>query len=157
MQLVIFLSLDPRYLLEQNAPDVDDYLRLRADNGLSTKTTEQAKPIFDSSWLWVREIEKETGKNVRMGRAVGDSGWCFLIADMATGPARQRHGIGRAGLEELLSTILFTAPDNPYTAVLADGPGRPLYQSTGFAKTALHSIGMRNATKEAGSADKALG
>lgn len=31
----------------------DATLRLRADNGLSTKTTEQAKPIFDSSWLWM--------------------------------------------------------------------------------------------------------
>ena len=157
MRLVILLSLDPRYLLEQNAPDIDDYLRLRADNGLSTKTTEQAKPIFDSSWLWVRAIEKETGKNVRMGRAVGDSGWCFLIADIATDPAHQRRGIGRAVLEELLSTILLTAPDNPYIVVLADVPGQPLYQSMGFAKTALHSNGMRYATKEVGSAEKALG
>ena len=49
MRLVILLSLDPRYLLEQNAPDIDDYLRLRVDTGLSTKTTEQAKPIFDGS------------------------------------------------------------------------------------------------------------
>ena len=53
MRLVILLSLDPRYLREQNAPDIDDYLRLRADTGLSTKTTEQAEPIFDSPWLWV--------------------------------------------------------------------------------------------------------
>ncbi|WP_300938851.1 GNAT family N-acetyltransferase, partial [Corynebacterium stationis] len=49
-----------------------------------------------------------------MGRAIGDSGWCFLIADMATDPAHQRRGIGRAVLEELLSAILSTAPDNPY-------------------------------------------
>lgn len=53
MRLDTLLSMDPRYLLEQNAPDIDDYLRLRADTGLSTKTTEQAKPIFDSSWLWM--------------------------------------------------------------------------------------------------------
>ncbi len=46
-------KLGSRYLLEQNAPDINDYLRLRADTGLSTKTTEQAKPIFDSSWLWM--------------------------------------------------------------------------------------------------------
>ena len=46
-------KLGSRYLLEQNAPDIDDYLRLRVDTGLSTKTTEQAEPIFDSSWLWV--------------------------------------------------------------------------------------------------------
>ena len=147
MRLVTLLSLDPRYLLEQNAPDIDDYLRLHADTWLSTKTTEQAKPIFDSSWLWVRAIEKETGKNVRMGRAFGDSGWCFLIADMATDPAHQRRGLGLAVLEELLSGILTSAPDNPYIVVLADAPGRPLYQSTGFVETALHSIGMRYAPK----------
>ena len=92
-----------------------------------------------------------------MGRAIGDSGWCFLIADMATGPARQRRGIGRAALEELLSAILSTAPDNPYIVVLADAPGRPLYHSTGFVETALNSIGNRYAMKKAGSADKALG
>lgn len=92
-----------------------------------------------------------------MGRAIGDSGWCFLIADMATGPARQRRGIERAVLEELLSAILTRAPENPYIVLLADAPGRPLYQSMGFIETAPHSIGMRNATKEAGSADKALG
>ena len=157
MRLVTLLSLDPRYLLEQNAPDIDDYLRLRADTGLSTKTTEQAKPIFDSSWLWVRAIEKETGKNVRMGRAFGDSGWCFLIADMATDPAHQRRGLGLAVLEELLSGILTSAPDNPYIVVLADAPGRPRYQSMGFVETALNSIGKRYAMKKAGSADKALG
>ena len=92
-----------------------------------------------------------------MGRVIGDSGWCFLIADMATDPAHQRRGIGRAVLEELLSTILLTAPDNPYIVVLADVPGQPLYQSMGFAKTALHSIGMQYAPEEADSNDESLG
>ena len=80
-------------------------------------------------------------------RVIGDSGSCYLIADIATDPVHQRRGIGRAVLEELLSTILLTAPDNPYIVVLADAPGRPLYQSTGFVETALHSIGMRYAPK----------
>lgn len=78
-----------------------------------------------------------------MGRAIGDSGWCFLIADMATDPAHQRRGIGRAILEELLSTILTSAPDNTYIVLLADAPGRPLYQSMGFVETSPHSIGMQ--------------
>lgn len=76
---------------------------------------------------------------------------------MATGPARQRRGIGRAVLEELLSTILLTAPDNPYIVVLADAPGRPLYQSMGFVETAPHSIGMQYAPEEADSNDESLG
>ena len=92
-----------------------------------------------------------------MGRGIGDSGWCFLIADMATDPAHQRRGIGLAVLEELLSAILTSAPDNPYIVLLADAPGRPLYQSMGFAKTALHSIGMQYAPEEAAYNDESLG
>ena len=92
-----------------------------------------------------------------MGLAIGDSGWCFLIADMATGPARQRRGIGRAVLEELLSAILTRAPENPYIVLLADAPGRPLYQPMGFIETAPHSIGMQYAPKEADSNDESLG
>lgn len=92
-----------------------------------------------------------------MGRVIGDSGWCFLIADMATDPAHQRRGIGLEILEELLSAILSTAPDNPYIVVLADAPGRPLYHSTGFVETAPHSIGMQYAPEEADSNDESLG
>ena len=92
-----------------------------------------------------------------MGRAIGDSGWCFLIADMVTGPAHQRRGIGLAILEELLSVILSTAPDNPYIVVLADVPGQPLYQSMGIVETAPHSIGMQYAPEEADSNDESLG
>lgn len=142
---VTLLSMDRRYLLKHDAPDIDDYLRLRADTGLTPKTAEQAEPIFENSWLWVRAIEKDSGQTVGMGRAIGDSGWCFLIADMATDPAHQRLGIGRAILEELLSAIHSAAPDNPYIVLLADAPGLPLYQSMGFVETAPHSIGMRYA------------
>ena len=135
--------MDRRCLFEHNAPDIDDYLRLRADTGLTPKTAEQAEPIFENSWLWVHAIEKGSGQTVGMGRVIGDSGWCFLITDMATDPAHQRRGIGRAILEELLSEILSSAPDNPYVVLLADALGRPLYRSMGFAETAPHSIGMQ--------------
>ena len=76
---------------------------------------------------------------------------------MTTGPARQRRGIGRAVLEELLSAILTRAPENPYIVLLADAPGRPLYQSMGIVETAPHSIGMRYAPEEADSNDESLG
>lgn len=93
-----------------------------------------------------------------MGRGIGDTGWCFLIADVATDPAHQRRGIGLAVLvEELLSAILTSAPDNPYIVLLADAPGRPLYQSIGFVETAPHSIGLQYAPQEADSNDESLG
>ncbi|MGP5114325.1 hypothetical protein [Corynebacterium casei] len=67
--------MDRRYLLEHDAPDIDDYLRLRADTGLTPKTAEQAEPIFENSWLCVRAFERESGQTVGMGRVIGDSGW----------------------------------------------------------------------------------
>ncbi|MGP5114324.1 GNAT family N-acetyltransferase [Corynebacterium casei] len=88
-------------------------------------------------------FERESGQTVGMGRVIGDSGWCFPIADMATDLTHQRRGIGRTILEELISEILSSAPDNPYIVQLADAPGRPLYRSMGFVETAPHSIGMQ--------------
>ena len=90
-------------------------------------------------------------------RVIGDSGSCYLIADMATDPVHQRRGIGRAVLEELLSAILTRAPENPYIVLLADGPGQPLYQSMEIVETAPHSIGMQYAPEEADSNDESLG
>ncbi|NWO17973.1 MAG: GNAT family N-acetyltransferase [Corynebacterium sp.] len=142
--------MESRYAIEHKAPDIEDYLRLRQVTGLTPKTAEQAAPIFDNTWLWVRVINQDSGQTVAMGRVIGDGGWCFLIADMATDPEHQRQGIGRAVLGELLNGILKVAPDNPYIVLLADAPGRPLYESMGFVETAPRSIGMRYAPNEVG-------
>lgn len=77
-----------------------------------------------------------------MGRIIGDGGWYFHIADMATMPEHQRRGLGRAVLEILLAEIGEHAPPDPYITLLADEPGRPLYRSLGFVPTEPSSIGM---------------
>ena len=78
-----------------------------------------------------------------MGRLLGDGGWYFMVADMATDPAHQRRGIGRAVLEALLTKVRTEAPPNPYVTLMADAPGRTLYESVGFVETAPKSLGMR--------------
>lgn len=148
MPLITLGTMDSRYILTRKAPSLDDCLRLRKDSGLTPKTAEQAEPIFENTWLWVRVDDSESDQTVAMGRVIGDGGWCFLIADMATYPDRQRKGIGRAVLRELLDTIQSVAPENPYIVLMADAPGRPLYRSMGFVETAPHSIGMRYAPEE---------
>ena len=77
-----------------------------------------------------------------MGRVIGDGGWYFHIADMATLPHHQRLGLGRAVLDALLAEIDTHAPSGPYVTLLADEPGRALYAGAGFVPTAPHSIGM---------------
>lgn len=142
MQLVTLGRIDSRYILEHKAPVIEDYLRLGKGTGLTPKTPEQAEPIFDNTWLWVRVDDTESGQTIGMGRVIGDGGCCFLIADMETNPDHQRQGIGRAILHELLNGILTAAPDDPYIVLTADASGRPLYQSMGVVETAPRSIGM---------------
>ena len=66
----------------------------------------------------------------------------FHIADIATHPDHQRMGLGRAVMDTLVARIQDTAPANPYITLLADPPGRRLYEQIGFVETAP-TVGMR--------------
>ncbi|ADG77704.1 GCN5-related N-acetyltransferase OS=Tsukamurella paurometabola (strain ATCC 8368 / DSM / CCUG 35730 / CIP 100753 / JCM 10117 / KCTC 9821 / NBRC 16120 /NCIMB 702349 / NCTC 13040) OX=521096 GN=Tpau_1072 PE=4 SV=1 [Tsukamurella paurometabola] len=123
-----------------SAPPMADYLRLRADSGLSPRTAAQAEGALANSWRWCHAMVD--GEVVAMGRILGDGGWYFHIADMATLPAFQGRGIGRAILEWLLAEIRTHAPEDPYITLMADEPGRPLYRRLGFVETAPRSLGM---------------
>ncbi|MYM20975.1 GNAT family N-acetyltransferase [Brevibacterium sp. 5221] len=121
-------------------PDLDSYLRLRREAGLSPVTAEQGGPALAHSWAFAHV--RRAGEAVAMGRVLGDGGWYFHIADMATLPAAQRLGLGRAVLGALLDRIAERAPADPYITLMADAPGRPLYRSFGFVQTAPESLGM---------------
>lgn len=129
------------YEISPTPPTVEEYLRLRADSGLSPKTPEQAEAAIAGSWSFCRAID-ETGASVAMGRILGDGGWYFHIADMATLPQHQRRGLGRRILETLVADIRHRAPAGAYITLLADPPGVPLYRSVGFIPT-TPTEGMR--------------
>lgn len=134
---------DPdEYEVLLDPPMLGDYLRLREDSGLSPRTEAQARGPLENSWRWCSIVHRPTSVTVAMGRIIGDGGWYFHIADMATLPEHQRRGLGRAVLETLLAEIAEHAPPDPYITLLADEPGRPLYSSLGFVPTEPHSIGM---------------
>lgn len=129
------------FRLVAKPPTVDDYRRLRAESGLSPKTEAQAEGALANSWRWCHVVVDD--QVVAMGRALGDGGWYFHIADMATLPAFQGRGIGRAVLEWLIAEIRASAPADPYITLMADEAGRPLYRKLGFVETAPRSLGMR--------------
>jgi GNAT superfamily N-acetyltransferase len=133
---------DP-YLFVPTAPGVEEYMRLRAVSGLSPRSPEQAVPALANSWRFCHVRHAATDTTVAMGRALGDGGWYFHIADMATDPAHQRRGLGRRIIEWLIAEIDEHAPPDPYITLMADAPGRPLYRSLGFVDTAPRSLGMR--------------
>lgn len=128
------------FRLVAEPPPIADYVRLRTDSGLSPKTEAQAAGAVANSWRWCHAVVGD--EVVAMGRVLGDGGWYFHIADMATLPAHQGRGIGRAILDWLVAEIRAAAPANPYITLMADGPGRPLYRKVGFVETAPRSLGM---------------
>ncbi|MFT4469946.1 GNAT family N-acetyltransferase [Arthrobacter sulfonylureivorans] len=125
------MPLRSPYQLVATPPTVDDYIRVRTGSGLSHRTPEQAAAAIAGSWSF-RQVLGPDGQPVGMGRIIGDGGWYFLIADMATLPEHQRCGIGGAVLDGLLDDIRTRAPRGAYVSLTADPPGRRLYESRGF-------------------------
>ncbi|HEX8003200.1 MAG TPA: GNAT family N-acetyltransferase [Mycobacteriales bacterium] len=134
--------MNAAYRLVLAAPPVDDYLRLRTESGLSTRTRAQAEAALPGSWAACHVVHAGSGEVVGMGRLLGDGGWYFHVVDMAVLPAHQRRGIGDAVLAALLDRVRAVAPPGAYVNLLADPPGRRLYERHGFAETAPASVGM---------------
>ena len=135
-------ALPAGYTLREQAPDVDDYLRLRAESGLSPRTRAQAEPALRGHWAAVTVVADATGETVAMGRVLGDGGWYFHVVDMAVLPEHQRRGLGDRVLSHLLTVIRESAPAGAYVSLMADPPGRRLYERHGFVDSAPHSVGM---------------
>ena len=132
------------YVIHEGYPSVDDYLHLRATSGLRPTTTAQAATVAKGSWYGCYAVAADNPRRaVAMGRVIGDGGWYFLIADMATIPDHQRRGLGDAILNRLLTKIKAeAAPGEAYVTLMADEPGRKLYQKHGFAESMPKEMGM---------------
>lgn len=134
--------MDDGLELVAHPPPLEDYLRLRAASGLSPKRPDQGAPALTASWSFCHVRDAGSGDVVAMGRTIGDGGWYFHLADIATDPRYQRRGLGRRVVQWLLDDIAARAPREAYVTLLADAPGRRLYEALGFVPSAPHSIGM---------------
>ena len=128
-------------------PSLQEYLDLRRLSGLTPVSPQQGRGALSGSWSFCHVRTAEHGA-VAMGRVIGDGGWYFHLADMATLPEHQRRGHGARVLTWLLAGIAEHAPPSAYITLMADGPGRALYERHGFVPTAPRSIGMRLARPE---------
>ncbi|WP_329787814.1 GNAT family N-acetyltransferase [Lentzea sp. DG1S-22] len=133
--------MDSAYRLVVAPPEVDDYLRLGRESGLSERTRAQAEIGVKGAWVSTHVVHVESGETVGMGRVIGDGGTYFVIIDMAVLPDHQRKGIGDAVMTALLEKIREAAPE-AQVSLLADPPGRRLYARHGFVESAPDSIGM---------------
>ncbi|RYO86434.1 hypothetical protein DL764_009009 [Monosporascus ibericus] len=137
-------NLAAGYVLHDDYPSLDDYLHLRAASGLKPVNSAQGAAVIKGSWYgcYVTTAD-DPSKAVAMGRIIGDGGWYFHITDMAVLPSHQRRGLGDAVLKRLLAKIKTdAAPGEAYVTLMADPPGRRLYEKNGFADAMPQEMGM---------------
>ena len=130
------------YELRSGTPDVEAYLRLRADSGLTPKTREQAEAGLPGTWRGCHIVDTGTGETVAMGRIIGDGGWYFHIVDMAVLPDHPRRGLGDQIMSWLLDTSEAESPPGRFVTLMADPPGHALYAKHGFIEAPERSAGM---------------
>lgn len=133
------MSLSPAYELRPEAPSSEDYLRLRHVAGLTPCPVQQARRAVAGGWRACHVVHE--GEAVAMGRVISDGGWYFHVVDMAVVPEHQRQGIGDAMLSWLLEQIDEAAPEHAFVSLMADPPGRRLYERHGFTDTG-GTVGM---------------
>ena len=134
------------YRLVDGLPSVAEYRRLRVDAGLSAKDADQASGAISGSWAGCHVVHEPTSAVVAMGRVIGDGGWYFHLADIATDPEHQGLGLGSCVMQHLLGVIDDRSPAHPYVTLLADPPGRRLYERFGFRESGPASTGMVRAS-----------
>ena len=137
------------YRLEPSVPSTPEYRNLRKLAGLTPVTEAQAARVASGSWygchITYRDPDGDQPRAVAMGRIIGDGGWYFHIADMATLPEHQRKGLGSIVLKHLLAYIRENSPNDgsPLINLFADPPGRKLYENNGFVTgESLNELGM---------------
>ena len=131
---------DLAYDLVLAPPSVEEYMALRLAAGLSPKTEEAARLGLARTLHGV--TIRAGAEAVGMGRIIGDGGCFFDVVDIAVLPAHQRRGLGRRIMTSLMAYVRAHAPKSAYVTLLADAPGRKLYEEFGFVATAPGSIGM---------------
>ena len=103
------------YRLIAGAPSIADYVRLRREAGLTSRSDEQAQLAIAGGWAACHVVCKPSGEAVAMGRLIGDGRWYRIRA---------------------------TAPPGAFVSLMADPPARSLYARHGFTEDREASIGM---------------
>lgn len=126
--------------LVSQIPDVDIYLQLRTNGGLSGYDRNAAEIGLKNSLFSVLLLDE--GTPIGMGRLIGDGGCFVQVTDIVVLPAYQGLGLGKRIMAALTEFIETRLPPTTYVSLIADVPANKLYEQFGFRETAPASIGM---------------
>lgn len=128
------------FKIVHNPPAVKDYIHLRMEAGLSSKSTEAVRIGLQNS-IFAVCVYKDSAL-VAMGRIIGGGGAFFQIVDIAVKPDYQGNGLGKLVMKELIAYLDQHTYEGSYVSLIADVPANKLYEQYGFTYTYPKSLGM---------------
>ncbi len=121
-------------------PSVEDYLRLRADSGMSEKVPAHAATALSGSLYTACLYDGET--LVAFGRVVGDGAISFVVNDIMVHPDYRRQGLGDRIMNAIDEYFDEHAHTDSYICLIANQPADKLYLKHRFAYLPGHKCGM---------------
>lgn len=128
------------YKVTHIAPTPEDYINLRVEAGMSSKSMVAASVGLKNSLFAITVYNDST--LVALGRIIGDGGAFFQIVDIAVKPDHQGKGLGKLVMRELMEYLNQNTYEGSYVSLIADAPANKLYEQFGFAYTYPNSYGM---------------
>lgn len=129
------------YVLEEKVPSPEEHFYLRKEAGLTAPPRPENEISLKNTWFGVT-IRKD-GKAISMGRIIGDGAVFLTIVDICTLPNHQRKGLGSKVMKALIDYTDQHAP-NAHLSLLADPPGKVLYNRMGFVENKLETPMVRS-------------
>jgi GNAT superfamily N-acetyltransferase len=126
--------------IKYEPPAPSQYLELRVEGGLSSKSLEAVKIGLAHSLFAVSLYEGDT--LIGMGRVVGDGGTVFHVVDIVVKPSYQGRGLGKVIMKEIMNYLDNHSFPGSYVSLIADVPADKLYEQFGFKYTYPRSLGM---------------
>lgn len=128
------------YRVLHRPPTPEDYINLRVEAGMSSKSIEGASIGLKNSLFAISVYSGST--LTAMGRIIGDGGAFFQIVDIAVKPVYQGQGLGKLVMNELMAYLEKHTYEGSYVSLIADAPANKLYEQFGFNYTYPKSHGM---------------
>ena len=89
--------------IENSEPQIDEFIKLRADVGWGETPNDLAKAAIKNSLFHV--VARKDKKLIGMARVVGDGAMFFYIQDLIVSPDFQNNGIGNLLMQSIESYL----------------------------------------------------
>lgn len=120
------------YTIEHRAPTAKQWMELRKSVGWAAFDEEDAEKSLAATNFCVCAFED--GELLGMARVLGDGIICFYVGNVMVRPDRQREGLGREIMNEIMKYLDEHAAKGAIASLLSIKDKEEFYMQFGFVK-----------------------